>query len=57
MLLSTTGMRAVESLNILIKDIEFEKKPALVRVGWENTKSKTDRIIFLTDEVASQLDA
>ena len=55
MLLAATGMRAVEALNIRIKDIDFENKPATIYVRGENTKTKTDRIIFLTDEVTNQL--
>ena len=39
------------------KDIDLDNKPALIRVRGENTKTKTDRIIFLTDEVTNQLDA
>ena len=54
MLLAATGMRAVEALNICIKDIDFDNKPATIYVRGENTKTKTDRIIFLTDEVTNQ---
>jgi integrase len=54
MLLATTGMRAVEALNIH-KDIDFESKPATIYVRGENTKTKTDRIVFLIDEVIDQL--
>ena len=57
MLLAATGMRAVEALNICIKDIDFDNKPATIYVRGENTKTKTDRIIFLTDEVTNQIDA
>ena len=57
MLLAATGMRAVEALNIRIKDIDFDNKPATIYVRGENTKTKTDRIIFLTEEVTNQLNA
>ena len=57
MLLAATGMRAVEALNIRIKDIDFDNKPARIFVRGENTKTKTDRIIFLTEEVTNQLNA
>jgi integrase len=46
MLLAATGMRASKSLNIRIKDMDFDKKPATLYVRGENTKTKTDRIIF-----------
>ena len=55
MMLPATGMRAVETLNIRIKDIDFDNKPATIYVRGENAKTKTDRIIFLTDEVTNQL--
>jgi integrase len=48
-------MRASEALNIHIKDIDFDNKPATIYVRGENTKTKTDRIIFLIDEVIDQL--
>ena len=55
MLLAATGMRASEALNIQIKDIGFDNRPATIYIRGENTKTKTDRIIFLTDEVTNQL--
>jgi len=57
MLLAATGMRAAEALNICVKDLDFDNKPALIRVRGENTKTKADRIILLTEEVANQLNA
>jgi len=50
-------MRATEALNIRVKDIDFDKNPATLYVRGENTKTKTDRLIFLTDEVINQIDA
>jgi len=55
MLLATTGMRTVEALNICIKDIDFDNDPATIYIRGENTKTKTDRILFLTEEVTNQL--
>ena len=57
MLLAATGMRAVEALCIRIKDIDLESKPARIHVRGENTKTKKDRIIFLTEEVTSHINA
>jgi integrase len=54
-LLATTGMRAVEALSIRIKDIDFNSNPATVFVRGEYTKTKVDRIIFLTEELSQQL--
>src|SRR3954451_19664070 len=56
-LLAATGMRATEALHIRVKDINYEKYPVELYVRGENTKTKTDRTIFLTEEIASQLDA
>jgi integrase len=55
MLLAVTGMRAGESLFIRVKDIDFDDKPAKIYVKGENTKTKTDRTIFLTEEVTNHL--
>jgi integrase len=54
-LLAATGMRAVEALSIRIKDINFDSNPAKLFVRGEYTKTKVDRIIFLTEEVTQQL--
>jgi integrase len=54
MLLAATGMRAVEALSVRIKDLNFDSSPHKVSVRGEYTKTKTDRIAFLT-EVTQQL--
>ena len=54
-LLAATGMRAVEALSIRIKDIDFDSNPVKVFVRGEYTKTKVDRIIFLTEELTQQL--
>ena len=55
MFLAAGGFRAVEGLSIRIKDLDLESKPSRVFVRGEYTKTKTDRVVFLTDEVAQQL--
>ncbi|MFL6359665.1 MAG: tyrosine-type recombinase/integrase [Nitrososphaeraceae archaeon] len=55
MLLAATGMHAVEALSIRIKDLHFDSNPAKVFVRGEYTKTKVDRIVFLTQEVTQQL--
>jgi integrase len=55
MLLAATGMRAVEALSIRIKDIDFKASPVKLFVRGENTKTKVDRIVFLTEELSKQL--
>ena len=54
-LLAATGMRAGEALSIRIKDLDFDSLPSKLFVRGEYTKTRTDRIIFLTDEAAYQL--
>ena len=54
-MLAATGMRAVEALSIRIKDIDFDSIPVKLFVRGEYTKTKVDRIIFLTEEVTQQL--
>jgi integrase len=55
MFLAAGGFRAVEALSIRIKDLDLESKPVRVFVRGEYTKTKTDRVVFLTDEAAQQL--
>jgi integrase len=54
-LLAVIGIRAAELLNMLIKDIDFDNNITMIYIGGENTKTKTDRLIFLTDEVTNQI--
>ena len=51
MFLAAGGFRAVEALSVRVKDLELESKPARVFVRGEYTKTRVDRIVFLTDEV------
>ncbi|MGB7955805.1 MAG: tyrosine-type recombinase/integrase, partial [Candidatus Nitrosopolaris sp.] len=55
MFLAAGGFRAVEALSVRIKDLDLESKPARVFVRGEYTKTKADRIVFLTEEVNQQL--
>ena len=57
MLLASTGMRAQEAVSLRIKDINLDEKsmPARFSVRGEFTKTRTDRIGFLTNEMAQQL--
>ena len=54
MLLAATGMRATEALSIRIYDFDDSNPPKLFIRG-EYTKTKSDRTVLLTQEVASQL--
>ncbi|HJT48092.1 MAG TPA: site-specific integrase, partial [Nitrososphaeraceae archaeon] len=55
MLLAATGLRATEALSVRIKDFDFESKPAKVFIRGEYTKTRTDRTVFLTEEMVQQL--
>jgi integrase len=57
MLLAATGMRAIEALSIRIKDIDLRSSPAKLFVRGEYTKTRTDRTVFLTDEMIHQLNS
>jgi hypothetical protein len=55
MLLAATGMRAVEALSTRITDLDSDSDPPKLFVRGEYTKTKVDRVIFLTEEVTQQL--
>jgi integrase len=55
MLLAATGMRAVETLSVRIKDLDLKSYPQRLFVRGEFTKTRSDRTIFLTKEVAHQV--
>lgn len=57
MLLAATGMRATEALSIRIKDLDLKSNPATVFVRGEYTKTRTDRTVFLTDEMMQQINS
>ena len=57
MLLAASGFRAVEALSVRIKDLDLDSKPALVFIRGEYTKTKADRVVFLTEEVTQQLES
>lgn len=56
MLLAATEIRDVKVLHIRIKDLILDNKPAIIYIRGENikTKTKTDRTVFLTEEVTNQ---
>ena len=55
MFLAATGMRATEALSVRIKDLELKSAPAKLFVRGEYTKTKTDRVVFLTQEITKQI--
>ena len=55
MFLAATGMRATEALSIRIKDLDLKSERAKVFVRGEYTKTRTDRTVFLTEEIRQQI--
>ena len=55
MLLGSTGMRPVEALSIRVKDLDLKSNPSQLFVRGEYTKTRSDRTIFLTQELDNQL--
>jgi integrase len=55
MLLASTGMRPVEALSIRVKDLSLKSNPSQLFVRGEYTKTRSDRTIFLTQELDSQV--
>ncbi len=54
-MLAGTGLRALEALSIRVKDFNLQLRPGKIFVRGEYTKTKTDRYVFLADEVVKQL--
>ena len=44
--MSVESFLAVETLHTRIKDIEFDKNPAIIYIKSEITKTKADRMVF-----------
>jgi integrase len=55
MLLASTGMRPVEALSIRLKDLDLKSNPSRLFVRGEYTKTRSDRTIFLTQDLDNQL--
>ena len=55
MFLAAGGFRAVEALSVHVKDLDVKSVPPRVFIRGEYTKTRTDRIVFLTDEMNQQI--
>ena len=55
MLLASTGMRPVEALSTCVKDLSLKSNPSRLFVRGEYTKTRSDRTIFLTQELDNQV--
>ena len=48
--LLSSGMRLAEAMNLRIADLELDSTPARVHIKAEYSKTKRDRIVFISDE-------
>ncbi|MPZ05722.1 MAG: tyrosine-type recombinase/integrase [Nitrososphaeraceae archaeon] len=55
MLLAATGMRASEVISVRICDLDLDSIPPKLYVRGEYTKTRSDRTVLLTQEIAKQL--
>jgi integrase len=55
MLLASTGLRATEALSIRLKDLDIVSEPSKLIIRGEFTKTKVNRYVFLTKEIAEQI--
>lgn len=55
MFLASTGCRAGEATSIRLKDLNLHLNPSKVFLRGEFTKTKKDRLVFLTEELINQL--
>ena len=50
LVLLSSGMRLAEALNLKIEDVDFEFNPTKVRIRAVYSKTKRERIVFISDE-------
>jgi integrase len=55
LVLASSGMRANEALSLRNSDIDFSVSPTKVHIIAENTKTKQDRDIYISDEASKEL--
>ena len=55
LVLASGGTRSIETLSIRNRDIDFEELPAKLHIIAENTKTKQDRDVYISDEAFQAL--
>lgn len=55
LVLASGGTRSMETLSIRNRDIDFEESPAKLHIIAENTKTKQDRDVYISDEAFEHL--
>lgn len=56
LLLSSSGMRASESLSLQEENFDFDSKPVSVFISGATTKTQTDRITFVSNETIKYIE-
>lgn len=54
--LASTGMRAAEALSLRLSDLDFNQSPGKINIRAEFTKMRTDRYIYMTEELRRHLE-
>jgi integrase len=55
LILASGGTRSIETLSIRNKDIDFEESPTKLHILAENTKTKQERDVYISDEAFREL--
>jgi integrase len=55
LLLTSTGLRAMEACSLRLQDVDFSVSPTRITIGKEKTKTKRGRIIYCSDEATKHL--
>ena len=55
LVLASGGTRSMETLSIRNRDVDFEESPTKLHIIAENTKTKQDRDVFISDEAFREL--
>jgi integrase len=55
MTLAATGMRAKEALSIQFQGLDFKSNPPRINIRGEYTKTRTERFVYMTNELVRQL--
>jgi integrase len=51
LMLASTGMRAKEALSLRLRNLDLESDPGKIHIEAEFTKTRTDRFVFMTNEL------
>lgn len=55
LIVASSGMRANEALSLRNSDVDFSQLPTKVHIIAENTKTKQERDIYISDEATKDL--